>query len=232
MKHIALSILLLWAMLLAACTHESNSKEPDTVKVTAGAEREVMPDYYQVHLLLEERGEDASALTAPLENRLDTLLAIARDYGLEDEDIHAWQVQLRQESHWDREQQRHILGEMRLSRQVKLNADADLDMSAFLGEILASGAGQVERIESRLHDARAIQAELLSEATANARQRASAIAAGDERSLGRLISAEEATGFERFAMTGTRMEQAPAAIHFEPEPIPVRASVQAIFALD
>jgi len=232
MKTLIKTSVLLLAAMLVACTAETGGNEPDTVTVNGSAEREVMPDYYQLHLLLEERGEDGAALAAPLERRLETLLSIARDYGLEDDDIRAWEVQLRQESHWDREQQRQILGDMRLSRQVRLNADADIDMGAFLGEILASGAAQVQQIQSRLHDARATQGELLGEATANARQRAAAIAEGDGRTLGRLLRAEESGRMDRVMVTGSRMEQADTAISFEPEPIQLSVNVQTVFAMD
>ncbi|MDQ2068976.1 SIMPL domain-containing protein [Natronospira bacteriovora] len=224
-------LITLLAVALAGCNAATTNGGPDTVTVTGSAERQQMPDYYQVHLLLVERGEDGTALAGPLENRLDRIMAIARDYGLADEDIRAWEVQLRQESHWDREQQRRVLGEMRLSREVRLNVDADLDVGALLGDLLVSGAGELQRVQSRLQDPRAIQQALLAEATADARQRAAAIARGDERELGRLIRAEEASGFERLMVTGSRMEQADTAIRFEPEPISLSATVNATFKM-
>jgi len=139
---------------------------------------------------------------------------------------------LQQESHWDSDRQRRIQGEMRLSRQVRLNADAETDMGAFLAEILASGTAQLQRIEPRLRDSRSIQAELLAEAIADARKRATGIAEGDSRRLGRLIRAEEA-GRGRINVTGSRqLDQSAQAIRFEPEAISLDASVQAVFALE
>ena len=232
MKRLTLTAMLVSAALALGCAPESPMEGPDSVKVNGSAERRVMPDYYQVHMKLVERGEDGAALAEPLESRLETVIAIAHDYTLSDEDIQAWEVQLQQESHWDREQQRVVQGEMRLSREVRLNVDADIDMGALLGELLTSGAGEVERIQSRLRNPEAIQRELLSEAMADARLRANAIAEGDGRSTGRLIRAEESSGFERMMVSGARMEQSDTAIHFTPEAIPLSARVDAEFALD
>ena len=219
--------LVLIAALLAGC-----SGTADTVSVSGKAEREVMPDYFEIHLLLEARGEDSSALSGLLEERLQQVLGIAREYALDDEDIHAWELQLRQEMHWDPERRRQVPGEMRLTRKVRLDVDAAADMGALLGDLLASRATQIEQIRARLADPEAVRRELLAEATRAARQRAEGIAKGDGRSAGRLLGIEEAGSPQHRLMATARMEQDSPEVGFNPEPVSISAEVNAVFALD
>lgn len=227
MKSLQIAVATLSLALLSAC-----AGEPDTVEVGGNAEREFMPDHFRIGLLLEERGEDSTTLAGPLERRLNTVLAIARDHGLEDEDVQAWEVQLRQETHWDRERQRQVPGDMRLSRQLRLSVDAERDMGELLGELLASGAAQIQHIQPGLSDPDGARKELLGDAIADARRRAEGMANGDDRHVGRLIRASEQGGQHQPFLAAQRMEADSAAIEFQPGPITVSAQVQAVFELD
>ncbi|MEA5444602.1 SIMPL domain-containing protein [Gammaproteobacteria bacterium AB-CW1] len=205
--------------------------EPDTVTVSGKAERELMPDYYEISLLLVERGEDEAALSEALEERLANVISLAREHGLEEDDIRAWELELHQETHWDRDEQRRVTGEMRLSRQVRLQVDVEQEMGPLLGALITTGWTQIQGVRSRLADPEALRNDLLGEAVANARSRASALAAGDGRQVGTLLQLQEGDR-SRPMMARAELMQAPEAVSFMPEPITVSAEVQAVFRLD
>ncbi|MCP1727056.1 uncharacterized protein YggE [Natronospira proteinivora] len=220
-------VLVAAAALLMAC-----SDDPDTVSVSGTAERDFMPDYYDLHLLLEVRGDDRAALSEELESNLDALMRVAQNHGLEEDDIRAWEVQLRQESHYDADEQRRIITGLRLSREVRLRADADQDMGRLIREVLVTEMTQMRRIQPGLEDRDSRRQTLLGEAVENARAQAQALALGDDREVGRLkdvrLAGPAGPGLRAHQMT----DQEDASVSFEPEPITISAQVEAVFVLD
>lgn len=198
-KIVVVVFVLLMAMMAAACTAAPAQPgaqvegSPGGITVVGEGEAFGEPDEARVQIGVETFAETVSEATAENENRVQSIMSVLADIGIESADIQTSNYSLWAEQQYTESGPQGIAG-YRVMNQVNVKIRDIEQVGAVIGAVTEAGANSIHGVSFRVADPAALEAEARAAAIDNAREKAASLAELSGVELGEVISVTEVIG--------------------------------------
>ncbi len=181
--------LTLFALLIALPTFALAANEPATITVHGQAEVRVTPDQVVITLGIQTFDEQLSAAKERNDEVMSALLAVARDQGIDEEDVATdyLSIEPRVRDHLDVPE---LVG-YQVRRTIVVTLKDTERFEGFLSSALEAGVNYVHGVDFRTTELRKYRDQARDKAMIAAREKAEAMAGSLDRKIGKPLSIQE-----------------------------------------
>lgn len=213
-----------------------SGQSDNQVTVMGSAEKNVMPDHVIVSMLVETSAKSADEAKTSNSLIYDNILAGLSKIGISGSDLETESYSIYPDYEWVNGAQR--LKGYKVSNYVKIKT-YDFDKTGKIVDAVADNGGLVSYInfELTLSKVNDYKAEVLAEATADAKNKAQAIASGAGKKLGDLVSVQTSDynylpyPLYKMAESGSVEDARAAAAQVSPKSLDISATITAVYEL-
>jgi uncharacterized protein YggE len=194
MKHLVSAVILGLAIIIAAKV-STQPVQPAMITVSGQAEIDSLPQIAHFSASVSEFAEDKDTAVNQVNTVMAQLIAAVKDFGIAEEDIQTQQVSVYEVSDAGPEimiyPPRPGRNGWQASNSIEITL-RDIDQASAIADLLqGSGATGVSGPNFTMEDTDDLDAQLLEEAVADAREKAEVIARASGRRLGKVITVSE-----------------------------------------
>ena len=233
-------IVLVIAVLVLAFGKLDFSKEPSSdnvIRANGEAERDIIPDTVEVHIVIETQGEDKIQIGNENAAISRKVMNGIRSLGVSEVDIQTLNYNINPK--YDYIKGKRVQDGFIASNSLKIK----LDRIYLVGDVIAvgieNGATRIGNVQYSIdkNTEEEIKSELLKEATENARRKAESIASGLNVKLGKIVSVSEGSVIYRpyflesdtIAKAETAVAEGVAVPEINPRELTIRANVNVVY---
>jgi uncharacterized protein YggE len=224
-----LKILLLALPLSLAGCSSCNAPDPDDyVEVSGEGSVTGTPDLFGARAVAAREGRNIARLKDQVNAEVDTILALAGELGIADEQITASAIRVSPQ--WQYQPERKLTG-YRVERPVQIDIHGIATYAELVTGLADAGITEIQGTGARISNSDELEQQALEAAVADARRRAEVLAAAGDRDLGEALRIHSAASG---APSPMRMEMASTARDsgsWEPGEQTVRQQVTVRFRL-
>lgn len=206
--------LLAYGILISAFTalsaHAEDAAPEQQITVTGSASVHAVPDVIQLSFQINEKGPLLTKMKALVDQNTSRLLKDLLDRGIAEEDIQSYRLQVH--PNYEYNGQRQEQKGFTLSRQINVVLRQPDQFDQVIDNALARGVTQVSNISYQLSNPDQLYQQALLGAFAQAREKATQMAAQADTKLGLATNIEELTGGQHSApiQAEMRIQQSPS----------------------
>lgn len=238
MKYITSSALaLLLPLLLAGCDLPTNvtanattATQQEYIEVSGQGKIEATADRFQIRASADARGQEAGALKAEVDQKIDAAISRLGALGIAPSDIHALSLNLQPEWQW--QPTRELIG-YQAQRELIIEIGSLATYTKALQVLTEAGIANISPGESRISNTEALANQALRLAVKNAQNKAQILAQSAGRQLGKVLVIQENTDLNRMPTPVMMMEaRAVAESFYSPSTSTITRNVSVRFRLD
>lgn len=199
-----------------------------TITVTGEAKKDELPQIANFSASVTATNADKQTAVNTVNNAMEKIIKSVKDFGIDARDIQTQQVSVYQ----TKEERLSGKDVWQATNSINITLK-DITKTSTLADLLQnSGLANISGPNYSLDDATEAQADLLSKAIDNAREKAGKIAAASRRKLGKVITVSEGySGYPRPLFVGGMMAEKSVLTPVEPGTETVHQSVTVTFEL-
>ncbi|MFC3095778.1 SIMPL domain-containing protein [Alteromonas sediminis] len=229
-KHIT-SVLFTFALFTASISLPAFADDSNirTITVSGSADRQTVPDAFELSVILEEKGPVVSKLNKSLQARLTAIVSFLTAQGIDEKAIQSLQINLF--PHYESSPQGRRQNGVVLSREVRITG---LDISKYdliLDGLLSRGIDRINQFAFFSTQRDALKTQALQSAVSNARDKAEMLAEQLNQDIVGVYSVVEQGASAPHNFAAMRMMAAESKSGTMPGTMKVTAQVQVSFLL-
>lgn len=209
---------------------QSTAPNTEHLTVFGHAKLDFEPDVVEVSVEITRVEETAALAKANVDARAGSVIAIARELGLESKDIRASDLTIAPHREY-RNREYHHKG-FAVDRQIHLKAREIKRFNLLLSRLVDVPIDRVIKIKTVLGDESSANQTALAQAIEDAKGKAAAVARQFNVKLGHVFSVTALANEERFHIGGAAARASEEDATFEPGTIEVEAKVEVTFYLE
>lgn len=192
MKFIPLLALILFSASLFASSPLPNNRH---ISVTGEAQLEAKPDTAVISLEVESAQKESIDAKQEVDRRVNLLLDGLADFGIKEDDVSASRISTQPD--YDYQQRERVLIGYRANRTLKITLNDIEKLNDFLDFALSVKINQIQNIELKSSDEKALKDKVNALAVENAKEKGSSLAQAFDAKLGNIYSINSSSNHKR-----------------------------------